>query len=517
MFLLPLLSFCFLSAGQSAFSQEPAKKKPAAAAGKYRQLPVDDSLKTGSSRVRSVLRSGKVAGADKEFLDNYYNKYGFARWSLPANYSRLPGLRKDLVNDFRSSKDQSRAYLNSMSLNFFSKMATVNVHPAVRYNAMLVVASLNSKDAGTRDPAVPLSEALPVLLSSVQDEKQIDAVKVAALRGIWRHAALGITDEQVRNDVIAMASTLAGSKSAPGRTAEGHAWMRRRAIDILGTLGIPGDDSETAKLLAQIVSQESNPLSVRLAAADALGRLQVADDTQVDTKTTALSLGKLALEVCKDFADDLQEEIDRQRRERGFGMGMGGMGAGMGPGAMGPGAMGPGMEGGLMEGMGPGMGGPGMGGPGMGGPGMGGPGMGGPGMTAGGRRPKPEEDDGGIRRRLKARLLDVQTGLTGANSETPGGLAKMAKEDDAKKLVSSILGPVQNWLKLLGDKDLEDEKLVAALERSLNTYGNLLKDASPAAAPVTAPAVEEVPAAAEKPQDADKEKENKKTKEKPDA
>jgi len=312
---------------------------------------------------------------------------------------------------------------------------------------------------------------------------------VAALRGIWRHAALGIPNEQNRDNVIALTGQLAAARSAPGRTAAGHAWMRRRAIEILGTLGVPGEDSETARLLAEIISQESNPLSVRLAAADALGRLRATDETSIDTNSTAVSLGKLALQVCKDFSDEMQAEIDRRRRERmmGFPGGGGAMGAGMpgmGPGAMGLGAMGPGMEGGPMEMMGPGAMGPG--------------GMGPGGMGQAGQRPRAEQDDGGIRRRLKAHLLDIQTGLAGPGGENPRGLTRMAKEDDAKKLVSSILGPIQNWLGMLEERDLEDEKLVAALERSLNTYRNLLREAAPTAPPPAAPATPEAePAEAE--------------------
>lgn len=491
------LGFCTLGAmvlpaGDVAVGQEaPAGNTAvgqAGPAGQYRQLPVEDALKTETSRVRNILRNGKVAGADKDLLDGYYKKYGFARWSLPENYHRLPGFRKELVNDFRMSKDGSREYLNDLCLTFFEQMASVDVHPAVRYNAMLVIASLNTKDPDFRDNAVPLEAALPVLLKAVQNEQQIDAVKIAALRGIWRHAALGIPNEQNRNAVIQVASELAAAKIATGRTAAGHAWMRRRAIDILGMLGIPGENSETAKLLADIISQQSNPPSVRLAASDALGRLKATDETQVDTAATAVGLGKLALEVCKSFSDEMQEEVDRRKQERllGFAGGAGAMGPGMMPGA------GRGMEGGPMEMMGP----PGAMGPGMM-PGMGGPGgMGGP-MGQPGMRPRPEEDDGGIRRRLKADLVDIQTGLVGPGDETPGGLSRMAKEDASKKMVSSILGPIQNWLNMLEEKDLDDEKLVTALKKSMDTYGTLLKQAAPSSPPGAPAAPETEPAEAE--------------------
>src|SRR5690606_17456955 len=83
----------------------------------------------------------------------------------------------------------------------------------------------------------PMAAALPVLLSVVADPQMIDAVKVAGLIGILRHAQLGIEDKQIEKQIAVELLKLAGEEVSPDhRSVDGHRWLRSRAIEILSAV-----------------------------------------------------------------------------------------------------------------------------------------------------------------------------------------------------------------------------------------------------------------------------------------
>ena len=75
-------------------------------------------------------------------------------------------------------------------------------HPAVRINAMLTIGDLNSVDSIQSAQNVPLANAMPVLLETVNDDKLIVPVRIAALVGINRHVTAGVNDPQTQNQIF---------------------------------------------------------------------------------------------------------------------------------------------------------------------------------------------------------------------------------------------------------------------------------------------------------------------------
>jgi len=429
---------------EEANDKAPEKPAPADPPKEYVQLPVDASQKNNRIKISQILRSGKFGPGEEDLFTKYYETYALARWATQDEYNQLPARRKELRNELISAKQGTvHDRLNALALEFLGKMVDANMHPAVRFNAMLAIGELNAREPTFRDPPIPLPETLPVLLDALTNEKQIDAVRLAALIGISRWASLGIPEGEARNRVIAAVLDLANAKSAPGRSAEGHAWMRARAIEVLGEIGMVGSDGTVAKALAQILEQENTPISVRMAASRALGKLNYGQESGLSATEVISSLGELAVEACTQELGWMKKEMERRKREA----------LEMGPGGMGPGRR-------LRMPMGDDMF-------------MGGPG--GLGLTS---RTGEEEaqDDRVSRRRLKAWLLAVKTGLAG-DEEKPGGVASLAKSAEDKKFATAVTKPIDTWISLLDDGELEDDKMVAALEESLNTYEKLLQTA----------------------------------------
>ena len=414
----------------------------------YETLPVLD-LKNSRRRVGQILGAGNLESGDQTLFDDYYRKYFLARWTLPENCNKLPSLRKELSNEFWKCRNKPvHAYLSSLVLDFMGKMAEANVHPAARYNAMLTIGNLNSREQTGRVNPVPLSEAFPLLLKLLTDEQQTDAVRIGALIGVARHAELGISDQGARGQALDAALKLATTRNVPGRSVRGHAWMRCRAIEILGSLGTAGADGSVAKALAQIVGQASNPMNVRCAAARAFGQIERTQETGLKPAEVAGHLGRLAIVACKTELDRMKKEIDKRRQEEESpGAGRFGGRRGFGHPMMDRGGL-----------------------------------IGGPGRGFGTDEEEEEQLERVCRRRLKAWLVAVKQGLAGTE-EKPGGVVSLAQSEADKKFLAAVSKPIDTWISLLDDKKLEDDKLVSALEDSLGTYENLLQATPKAAEP----------------------------------
>ncbi|MCR4414667.1 MAG: HEAT repeat domain-containing protein [Thermoguttaceae bacterium] len=257
-----------------------APSAPAAPAVMYKSLPVDDSQKKRRSDIGKILRAGTFQAGEDTAFDVYHTTYAFARWTQPENYASIPEYRRELFRSEFAAARSGPVYdrLVSLTMDFMTKVVNdPGYHPVVRVNAMLAIGELDVSipTPGSRDLPQPLPAALDFILTVLKDPNQIDAVRIAALQGLVRHASLPMANAQTRDQqVIPLLVQLASTKDPPpGRTKPGHAWMRALAIEALGALRLPGTNGQTVKLLVGIVGETDTPLSTRLAAVRALGRI----------------------------------------------------------------------------------------------------------------------------------------------------------------------------------------------------------------------------------------------------
>ena len=299
--------------------------------GGWRTLSVDESQNKQRSTIDRILRSRKFSAGEEKFFVEYHHRFALTRWSLPKNRALLSGYRKDLENEFKNGRSGiPYDKLNEIVLSFMSRLAMATprdegapkprpFHPASRVNAMLMIGELNSVLAKPpTTPPVPVPEALPVMLSAVTDPDQLDAVKVAALAGIVRHATLGgITAAEARKQVADIMLELARRESSAGRSDDGHAWMRSQACEVLGLLESTGDKNEVSTALAEITADTDLPFFLRTAAATSLGKLKYPSGGSFDSTKAAAALGQLIIDVCtaeteaeKLFRDELKAPRD---------------------------------------------------------------------------------------------------------------------------------------------------------------------------------------------------------------
>jgi hypothetical protein len=202
--------------------------------------------------------------------------------------------------------------LVGLTLLQMQKIVTDNFHPAVRYNAMLIISGLNEVEMSRFSPPTtpePLPRALPIIFTEFQRPNNSDAIKIAALLGLSRH----LEWENYRNDgsttppiqpnlrkaIIDELVKLAQMKDPPqGRDAAGHVWFRRRAVEALGNACNKNADPAIASALDALLRDEKEPVLLRLTVATTLGNMTVKAPATVDAKATAIELGYLALVAC---------------------------------------------------------------------------------------------------------------------------------------------------------------------------------------------------------------------------
>lgn len=280
-----------------------AKGAPAAAPSTFKSLPVDESQAKRRSDMARILRAQAFQAGEDKLFETYYLTYAFPRWTQPENLSAIANFRAELRRDLytgRSGAPYDR--LVNLTLNFMTPIVKDrSFHPAVRYNAMAAIGDLDVSipPPGDRRPAQPLPAALDLMLAVLQDAGQIDAVRIAALQGLVRHAGLPMADTQKRDQqVLPLLLQWASTKDPPsGRTKVGHAWMRALAIEALGALGLPGANGQVVKTLTTVLTESDTPLMTRLAAAHALGRIQYKGLTAVKPADVVVPLVQFLLDA----------------------------------------------------------------------------------------------------------------------------------------------------------------------------------------------------------------------------
>lgn len=485
--------------GDAAWAQEEPAEAPASA---YSQLEIPDSLdernkpKSDLPAVRKklqdlkVLVNGVLSGEqplqpNQAQFDGYYLQYVFPQltWlktiESPENFNSLYRTRSMFMVDLRRASPPVHDHMLPMAFEKLKEIASGDFHPAARINAMLIIVELNQKEmvrSGTVTPPDPYLPALPFLVDVLEDKNQIDGVRVVALLGILRQIqwdsriresqAQGTkqqitkVDDALRDRINQLALAIINAAAPPpGRTVEGHAWMQRRAIDVLGALGTIGTNVNAASTIENMVGDDKAPLSLRCGAAEALGLINLPPETKLSATETAGKLGELALSACRNELKRIEDD-KKHMAESAAGRGAGGVGPmGMSGGAPGPGGAGP--TGGFDDG-------PGGGPPGMAGmPGMGG--MGGMMPGRGGAMTKAKLDAYKLevaQRRLKSQLHSVKIGLAGMKDRTTGvmGLAKDGTKE--RDTIAKLAKEVTDLRDATDGDDIKDlDKLVTEVKK----------------------------------------------------
>ncbi|WP_153556784.1 hypothetical protein [Roseimaritima sediminicola] len=405
----------------------------------------------------------------------YYNRYLFPKMTQPDQLTELPKMNQEILKDLRvaqsSGSTQAAKAILDWSVANARKLAQGNYHPAVRVNATLLLGQL---DEQASIPPVPAQQAFLPLVSLYRNKSVPDGVRAAALIGLHRWTQFGLpklnANTRYRDGLVQIMLDLAKEPVPDNRTAEGHAYLQRYALDALRVLYTDAKSKEITDVFVDLsTSPDASPIISLYAAANIAklgGSAKVESPTDVAKAWAVNASNVFASEHARLLAMTPPKAAASQSgpvqpQTRGYGTGGApgsagmeyGMGAGYGGEMMSDesaygaaGMMDSGMDGYGSDEAGYGMDGMGPGGYGMG---PGGYGMGGMAPV----NPQPPEVTAS-RRRLIHALECIKYGLTGSRNveeaSTPAGLQTQFPEDQTlaatqlKDTLLEVLDEVNN-------------------------------------------------------------------------
>ena len=270
-----------------------------------RDLPIADQ-----TAARAMLRTGVVT--DPRLFDAVY-QWRCSQFTWHGKVNEAADLRQRLKADLRSAeraaKPDAHDRLTGLLLKSLAAIAKgADYHPTARLNALLLLGDLNARTgSGASAKYVPHPDALTHLLAAADRAASPvngvdDALRTAALHSLVRHGKDCGAESAARPTILKAALAIASNSEIPtGREKEVHAWIQRRAVNVVeATLrtGLSDLDKQASSLLQAMIGDRGLPLKVRLDASRAFGRTHQnrPDDTLADTQL-AQSLGALTIDL----------------------------------------------------------------------------------------------------------------------------------------------------------------------------------------------------------------------------
>lgn len=236
--------------------------------------------------LKEKLREGGQFDANaRQFLE----ETALPQLALQENRPLIERTRKRLRELLLGDVAEEKAYgdISLLVAEYMTALARdEQADPVVRINAMLLVGELKAKSGKPWPPA-----AL-ALAAAAGDKSLPDAVRIAALAGVAKHAAAGAGDEAITKTFGPPVAAILGEPQTPEQGVE-HEWLVSRALQIAPLLVRPAPP-KLAATLAGFVTDETRPIDLRVRAAAALGATADAA-SGIDAAAVVEAIRKLAI------------------------------------------------------------------------------------------------------------------------------------------------------------------------------------------------------------------------------
>jgi hypothetical protein len=299
-------------------------------------------------RAATIMRNpGAPSADDLQTLSKFFTwYYQSMTGKSPAQLATLGKLRQDLFRQFLNIPNGSpaaREHVAGLTIKAMTAFAKQNFHPAVRYNAALVLGQLDNAPTGTGANAaapVPMPASTAALVDLLEGGQKNPAaipssVTVGALVALERQTRLGV-DPQYADRISKAALAVATAAERPEDVSTPvFDWMRSLAARVLANQSATGVTPPVHTALVKLIADKKMGLDDRCAVAEAIttGMYQEAQGVNLDE--AAAALGALARDVLAEAAEageDYQDEIvpEGQLSSGGFGGEFGRGGGGYG-------------------------------------------------------------------------------------------------------------------------------------------------------------------------------------------
>ena len=242
-----------------------------------------------SREIRELKEKLREGGQFDDNARQFLEETALPQLALEENRPLIERTRKRIRELLLGDVGEDKAYgdIALLLAEYMTSLARDDqAAPVVRVNAMLLVSELKAKNGKPWPPA-----AL-ALAAAAGDKGLPDAVRIAALAGVAKHAAAGGGDDAIAKTFGPPVSAILGEPAAAERAVE-QEWLVSRALQIVPALVRPAPP-KLAALLAGLAGDETRPIDLRVRAAAALGA--TADATSgIEAAAVVEAIRKLAI------------------------------------------------------------------------------------------------------------------------------------------------------------------------------------------------------------------------------
>jgi hypothetical protein len=302
------------------------------------QPPVNlAQAKTLSGQVATIIRDAQAPNADaQKILTDFFMRYlypSMTAYEDPVALGELAKKREDLFQRYinAAKSPQTRDFLNTNTLKAMTAIAKGNFHPAVRYNAALILGQLDVQPG-----AKPLPAGTEAVLAFLENDQFNNvpvptAVQIAALVSLQRHVRLGV-DPPVAERITKAALAIANREEIPeDATTKSYGWVRRQAAAVLAVQFEKGLTPPVFNAYVRLIRDKKADIDDRCGVAQLLRPSMFQGAQGLAAPDMAVALGELAREVLEIEAEEAEEYLDKVVGAGGgvpaFGGGEGGRGA----------------------------------------------------------------------------------------------------------------------------------------------------------------------------------------------
>jgi hypothetical protein len=294
----------------------------------YQTDTPDPEARKNQGIALQCIRDPASFPANQAKFEDYFTKFYFPSMTgdQPDQLARLGVLRYGLFRDYlwKTDNEQLQKTLSDAAYNAMAKVLNPRqnppYHPAVRYNAILIMGMLDDQYAreGTSPrppkPYARATTALTNVVATATKDMFPPPVILGAVIGLERHAKYrdALPPAAVQAMTAALQQLVAHKEPLQDMDRTAYAWLRLRAANVLAQLGSVGPNNSVHDALVGLIG-DLRSLDDRCAAAALLAKIKY-EGANVDGAASAEALFALARDVAADAkkqAEKSHEEISR--------------------------------------------------------------------------------------------------------------------------------------------------------------------------------------------------------------
>lgn len=280
------------------------------AMAQYQTNPIDEAAKRyGGTRARRYARTPSGDPAERAEFGRYMKDYALASMTQtdPASLADLSKSRNDYLRSYlRGAAPEVQRDLTQLTFQEASAiLKSGRYHPAVTYNAILLIGQLDEQYGDPPKPYPPSNDFLNrAVAAGLKSGRIPPPLIVGALIGLERHSKSfdQLPSEAQTATLSALLAVIQQEKFEQDVSSSVEQWMKVIAVRGLSNIGTLGQDNAVHTALMALIKNEDWRLNSRCRVAELLANLKPAYESAsgIDERKAVESLLQLATDITND-------------------------------------------------------------------------------------------------------------------------------------------------------------------------------------------------------------------------